>query len=182
MLQRLWRDLSGDAMSANELQQCIERCEALIPDGREGRRVEGQAQAEDAASALACALTCRRDGGVQEAAWAARCVYNDLAELARNREHAGTAPGAEGQLLPHAGTEAAAAPATADPRARAELARLDALARVERASADPLVQAELARQRRDVAELLGLDDRADVASVAAWLRDRARIEATALFG
>ena len=50
-----------------------------------------------------------------------------------------------------------------------------------RAFAHPLMQAELARQGRDLAELLRVDD-ADVRQIAAQFRDRAKAESKIFFG
>jgi hypothetical protein len=50
-----------------------------------------------------------------------------------------------------------------------------------RAFAHPLMQAELARQDRDLAELLRVDD-ADVRQIAAQFRDRAKAESKIFFG
>jgi uncharacterized protein YjaG (DUF416 family) len=52
----------------------------------------------------------------------------------------------------------------------------------ERVLSDPLIQTELARQRRDLRELLDLGDTGSLLEVTARLRDRARSEARHLFG
>ena len=58
---------------------------------------------------------------------------------------------------------------------------LNAPGALERTLADPLIQAELARQRRDLDELLRAADE-DVRQVAARFRDRAKAESKIFFG
>ena len=58
---------------------------------------------------------------------------------------------------------------------------LNALGAEGRIVSDPLIQAELARQRRDVDELLGVADE-DVRQIAARFRDRAKAESKTFFG
>jgi uncharacterized protein YjaG (DUF416 family) len=58
---------------------------------------------------------------------------------------------------------------------------LNALGAEGRIVADPLIQAELARQRRDVDELLRVGDE-DVQQIAARFRDRAKAESKIFFG
>ncbi len=58
---------------------------------------------------------------------------------------------------------------------------LNALGAERRIVADPLIQAELARQIRDIDELLGAADE-DVKQVAARFRDRAKAEGRIFFG
>ena len=58
---------------------------------------------------------------------------------------------------------------------------LNALGAEGRILADPLIQAELARQLRDIDELLGAADE-DVKQVAARFRDRAKAEGMIFFG
>ncbi len=58
---------------------------------------------------------------------------------------------------------------------------LNALGAERRILADPLIQAELARQLRDLDELLGAADE-DVKQVAARFRDRAKAEGRIFFG
>jgi hypothetical protein len=52
----------------------------------------------------------------------------------------------------------------------------------QRVLSHPLVQAELARQRRDLEELLGVRDEGAVADALVRLRDRAKAEASIVFG
>jgi uncharacterized protein YjaG (DUF416 family) len=148
MLERLWQDLEGDPMDPDELQRALDRCETLIPDEDEGGWVEGQAQAEDAAAALAYALDSRHSGSAQAAALAGRRAYEALEHLVINREGIDlTRPTAEEQVLSH-----------------------------------PLISAELARQHRDLDELLGVTDETGIPGIVSRLRDRARAEASAVFG
>jgi uncharacterized protein YjaG (DUF416 family) len=121
ILVRLWNDLSGkNVMSDVEIDAEIEACTELIPREDDGPWVMEQAAADDAASALAYSLRCRRTGQAQEAAWAARRAYEAVDHYVINTEHINTnSPGAEARILSH-----------------------------------PLVHAELARQQRDLDELL----------------------------
>lgn len=121
ILSRLWSDLVGDTMSDAEVDEHIESCMKLIPREDCGPRVFEQPAAEDAASALVYTLRCRRDGKAQEAAWAARRVYEALDYFVINNEKIdANAAGAEARVL-------------ADPLVQAELARqerdIDELAR-----------------------------------------------------
>lgn len=100
ILGRLWLDLGGTRMSDAELEEHIETCETLIPDEDGKDWVIEQAAAEDAVSALAYALRCRRNGQPREATWAARCAYEALDDFVINQEDIDTnAPGAEHRVL-----------------------------------------------------------------------------------
>lgn len=106
-------------MTSHDIDVSIERCMSLIPREDEGPWIEQQAAAEDAGTALAYALRCRKTGESQEAAWAARCCYEALDHFVINRDDID---------VNEAGAEAAV---VADPLVQAELARqqrdLDAL-------------------------------------------------------
>jgi hypothetical protein len=68
----------------------------------EGDWIEGQAAADRAATALCYALRCRKTGEPQEAAWAARHLYEVLDDFVINREHIDTnQPGRENRVLAH---------------------------------------------------------------------------------
>lgn len=160
-LERLWLDLEGDSMSTYELQKELSRATALITDEDEDDWVPGWAQADDAAAAVAYAVRCRQGGQAQDAAWAARRAYEALDHLLRHREDIGLG----------------------DPSAAAQMpANLGALAEVEWALAHPIVQAELARQRRDLDELLACPSVRDAPPLIVALHRRAREEALVMFG
>jgi uncharacterized protein YjaG (DUF416 family) len=155
LLDRLWQDLQGDRMSAQEVQDRLNRCMALIPDEDEDEDQSSEeyvaameAQADHAASALAYAYRCRQNEAAQEAAWAARRAYEAVDHWVINRDDIDISKrGAEQRVLSH-----------------------------------PLVQAELARQRRDLEELLAIRDEGAVANALAQLRSRAQAEASSVFG
>ena len=86
LLGRLWDDLAGSRFADEELDSVIEDCMGLIPPEDDEPWVIEQAAAEDAASAVAYALRCRRSGSAQEAAWAARRAYEALDHYVINRE------------------------------------------------------------------------------------------------
>src|SRR5437867_5776161 len=78
-LTRLWDDLAGNRMMDGEIQTRIDTCLEMIPKEEEGAWVEPEsALADDAAAAVAYALSCRQNGSAQEAAWAARRAYEAL--------------------------------------------------------------------------------------------------------
>jgi uncharacterized protein YjaG (DUF416 family) len=113
MLERIWRDLAGDSLSTEELERLAERAMAIIPREDADEWLPGQAAAEDAAAALAYALRCRQNGEAQEAAWAARRVYEALDHFIIERDNVDTnLPGAEARVL-------------SDPLIQAELDRQD---------------------------------------------------------
>jgi uncharacterized protein YjaG (DUF416 family) len=101
-LDRLWLDLGGETMTDDEVGAKIERCMELMP--REGDEPwdDSQVYAENAGSALVYALRCRQNGQSQEAAWAARHVYEALDHHIIARESMDvSAPGAEARVLSH---------------------------------------------------------------------------------
>ncbi len=75
MLDELWRICERGANASCDFQSAIEVCMALIPGEDRGPWMPEQAYAEDAASALAYALSFCQTGDSQEAAWAARRAY-----------------------------------------------------------------------------------------------------------
>ncbi len=102
ILAGLWADLTGSPMSDTEVDASVEMCMQLIPQEDDGPWVPEQAAAEDAASALAYALRCRRTGSSREAAWAARCAYEAIDHYVVNHEKVDTnIPGAEARVLAH---------------------------------------------------------------------------------
>jgi len=128
-LGRLWDDLSGIPMSDAEVEAEIKTCMELIPQENDGPWVMEQAAAEDAASALAYALRCRKNGLANEAAWAARRAYEAVTFFCENVEGNGSG---KVRMLDYS----------------------QRLSEYARHLANPLVQAELARQQRDLDELL----------------------------
>jgi uncharacterized protein YjaG (DUF416 family) len=113
ILERIWRDVCGERIGAEELQRLIDRSMAIIP--REDTEVwlPEQAAAEDAVAALAYALRCRQNGEAQEAVWAARRVYEALDHFVLNRDDIDTNSAAAEERV------------VADPLIQAEISRQD---------------------------------------------------------
>jgi hypothetical protein len=98
-------------LSEEELQHGIDACTRLMPEAQSEQWNEGQAAADDAAAAVCYALRARQTGSPQEAAWAARRVYEALDEFVINRGQIDTnRPGMENRVL-------------ADPLVQSELER-----------------------------------------------------------
>jgi uncharacterized protein YjaG (DUF416 family) len=112
ILLRLWGDVTSAArMSDGEVADQIEACMALIPQEDDRPWASEQPAAEGAGAALAYALRCRLTGNPQEAAWAARSVYDAVDNFViANPAIDISAPGAEARVL-------------ASPLVQAELAR-----------------------------------------------------------
>jgi uncharacterized protein YjaG (DUF416 family) len=147
-LERLWRDIEGERMDAEQVQKGLELIMKLIPREDDGPWIPEQAWAEDAASAVAYALRCSETGRSAESAWAARRAYEAVDNF----------------IIAKTGID---------------ISRLGAKAN-EAVLSSPLVQAELARQRRDVDELLtGHHD--EVVSLAQRMRVRALTESKIIF-
>jgi hypothetical protein len=140
ILGQIWQHLLGDEMSTEELRLALRRCMALIPGEDDEPWVDEQAYADDAVSAIAYTLRALENGDPQEAAWAARRVYEAADHYVIHR----LAVEGESPVLAH-----------------------------------PIVQGELARQRRDLEELLGAQQ--ESAALFGSFRDRARAEALAFF-
>ena len=66
ILSRLWDGLDGDQMTDSERQAGINACMDAIPKEEDGQWVLEQSAADDAAAAVAYALTCRQNGQAQE--------------------------------------------------------------------------------------------------------------------
>jgi uncharacterized protein YjaG (DUF416 family) len=102
ILDRLWDDVDGKLMTNDEIDIKIERCMGIIPQEDEGIWVDEQAHAEDAATALTYVLRCRQSGQSQEAAWAARCVYETLDHYVISQDNVDVSvSGAEIRVLSH---------------------------------------------------------------------------------
>lgn len=146
ILERLWQDLQGLALTDDELKGALDTCTQLIPNEDAGVWITEQAAAEDGAAAVAYSIRCRQGGEAQEAAWAARRIYEALDYFIISKEGINTNDqGAEQLVLSH-----------------------------------PLMQEELARQMRDINELTGGGD--DELNLIVRIRDRAKAEATVIFG
>jgi uncharacterized protein YjaG (DUF416 family) len=85
-LTRLWRDLEGEEMTAAELQEHLDTCLALFGDEEKAQSSGLRAYAADAAAAVAYALGVRQNGSSQEAACAARRVYEALDYFVNSEE------------------------------------------------------------------------------------------------
>ena len=123
ILDKLWMGLLGvqeysDQIIAADLQHCM----LLVPKESDGEWFNEQVWAEDAVASLAYCLRTRLSGDTQEAAWAARRVYEAADYYVINASgNSFKLPDDEVRVRDH-----------------------------------PLVQAELARQERDISELLSL--------------------------
>jgi uncharacterized protein YjaG (DUF416 family) len=107
-LSALWEDLKG-ALS-DELDAVRARVEELIPD-EDDEWIDEIAYAQHAASAVAYALRCRLSELPQDAAWAARQVYEAIDLWVTTRDNVDlNAPGVEDRIL-------------GDPLIQAELSR-----------------------------------------------------------
>ena len=102
ILERLWVDLEGNAMTSAEVEEAIAKCMTLVLPLENKPLIAGQTAAEDAGAALCYALRCRKTGDSQEAAWAGRRAYEALDEFVISREKIDTnQPGGEQQALSH---------------------------------------------------------------------------------
>jgi uncharacterized protein YjaG (DUF416 family) len=100
LLDNLWTDLETASMSDEQIQHAIDTCLRLIPDEDSEEWSEGSAAAEDAAAALCYAFRTRQSGDPQEAAWAARRLYEALDNFVINREQIDdNSPGMEARVL-----------------------------------------------------------------------------------
>jgi uncharacterized protein DUF416 len=177
MLERLWDDLEGDPMSAEEVQQSIDRCLSLIPEEEDEATDEPPQSLEEvvaaaqarasvaipameteawyAAEALAYAFRCRQNGEAQESAWAAECANEAVYKFLTDQED-----GVQLRVLSYSEVQA----------------------KLERVQSYPLYQAELIRQRQDLDELLSVREEDQAAEVVARLEERAKAEASTVFG
>lgn len=102
ILERLWQDIQGSRMDAQQVQENVDVSMSLIPQEDSGPWAPDQAWAEDAAAAVTYALRCRQSGQSQEAAWAARRAYEALDHFVISQEGIeATKAGAEEQVLAH---------------------------------------------------------------------------------
>jgi uncharacterized protein YjaG (DUF416 family) len=101
ILNRLWRDLEGEGLSNDQIQD-LDSCLGLIPDENEGQWSSLRAYAEDAVAAVVYALRARQSGKSQEAAWAARRSYEALDHFVVSQEAIDTnEPDAEKRIIAH---------------------------------------------------------------------------------
>lgn len=102
ILGRLWRALGGEAMTGEEIQSNLDTCMTLIQAEDEGQWSSLRAYAEDAVAAVAYALRVQQSGESQEAAWAARRVYEALDHFVINKESIDTnKAGSEKSIMGH---------------------------------------------------------------------------------
>jgi uncharacterized protein YjaG (DUF416 family) len=146
VLERLWRDIEGERMDSEQVQDSLELVIKLIPREDDSSWIPEQASAEDATAAVAYALRCRENGQSTESVWAARRAYEAVDHFVITKTGIDISrPGANEAVL-----------------------------------SSPLVQAELARQRRDVDELLATYQ-GDVVNLAQRMRKRALAESKIIF-
>lgn len=129
-LDRLWRDIEGQRMDSEQVQEGLELVMKLIPQEDDSSWIPEQARAEDAAGAVAYALRCRENGRSAESAWAAQRAYEALDHFVIAKTGIDTSrPGANDEVL-------------SSPLVQAELSR-------QRRDIDEL----LARDREDIASV-----------------------------
>lgn len=150
LADRLWADLRGDRMSAEEVKTAIDEGMALVPSEDDEGWDETQPYAEDAAAALVYVFRARLSGDVQEAAWSARCTYETFDHLVQ--AVAGldpTTPEAEAAILSHPLLQRELS------RQLRDLQELAALRRSDAADATARLEAMLARARSEGDEVFG---------------------------
>lgn len=103
LLTAVWNHVEHRiALGSEALDVALQACMALIPRPDDEPWVDEQPLAEDSAAAVAYAIRCLQTGDVQEAAWAARRVYEGLDNFVIARENIDVnAPGAEALVLQH---------------------------------------------------------------------------------
>jgi uncharacterized protein YjaG (DUF416 family) len=100
LLEKLWLDISGEAMSDSEIDDGIDKCMTEIQDINDSEWIDEAA--EGAASSLCYALRCRKSGEAQEAAWATQPLYDTLDHFVINEENIDiNQPVAEGKVQAH---------------------------------------------------------------------------------
>lgn len=84
-LERIWKALfNGAVLSESEITDRAERCEKLVPI-EDDDWIEQTAYAQNAAAAIAYTVRCQKNGNSQEAAWAARQIYEAVDFYVINR-------------------------------------------------------------------------------------------------
>jgi hypothetical protein len=124
LVERLWRDVRGEWMTAREAQAVADQAMRLVPSEEDGWDEDSQPYAEDAAAAVAYGLRARLTNDPQEAAWAARRVYESADHFAVtvSRQTSGNHPD-EQAILAHPVVQAELARQTRDLAELAELAK-----------------------------------------------------------
>ena len=121
-LDRLWRELEVPFLSRKEIEECIAAIAALVRDEDDEPWDPDEVPWQDGIAALAYSFRCLATGSSQEAAWAARRVYEALDCYVTQRDSTDVSS-AEGERR-----------VLADPLVQAELIRqqrdLDALGRL----------------------------------------------------
>jgi len=90
ILGALWNDLAGNKLPDRELDRMIAASLKLVPNEKEGQWVIEEYCAEDAATAVAYALRCRRRGSAQDAVWAAERAHASLDQYVSYQENRDT--------------------------------------------------------------------------------------------
>jgi uncharacterized protein YjaG (DUF416 family) len=126
MVEKLWADCIETTMQDDEVGKYSARCVELVPSEDEGWDEETQPYAEDAAAAVAYAFRARQTGNPQEAAWAARRIYESLDRYVQTiTEVAPGDPEDELAIMSHPAVQAELARQQRDLADLAELAELD---------------------------------------------------------
>jgi len=100
ILGRLWQGLMGDSMSCEEVQSNLDVCMSLIQTEDQGRWSDLRSYAGDAIAAVAYSLRTQQNGHSQDAAWAARRVYEALDHFVIKKNEIDTnEPGAERTII-----------------------------------------------------------------------------------
>lgn len=148
LVESLWVDCIDKTLEDEGVRKYSEQCLDLVPNEDKGWDEETQPYAEDAAAAVVYAYRSRLTGDPQEAAWAARRIYESLDRYVQTvMEISLHDPETERAILSH-----------------------------------PAMQAELARQERDLDDLVRLaklED--DVVTSLRELRGRSECEAPMIF-
>lgn len=101
-LERLWADLAGDPMSADELSAEIEALMALVPSDEDDNWTDLSPYAQNAVTAATYALESRRAEQPQLPAWSARQAYEAIDYFVTNSENVDfNSPGIEEHVLRH---------------------------------------------------------------------------------
>jgi uncharacterized protein YjaG (DUF416 family) len=101
-LENLWPDIQSGCTNQERATEKIELCLQLMPQEDPSSWVSEHALAEDAIAAVTYAFRCWQTGQSQEAAWAARRVYEALDHFVIDQEQVNTNMiGAEDRVLSH---------------------------------------------------------------------------------
>lgn len=86
-LARLWEDVGGRPMTADEVQANISTCMNLIPPDDDVSLGEESDYAENASAAVVYALTCLQKSNAEYGAWSADQAYEALGQFVTNRDN-----------------------------------------------------------------------------------------------